>query len=176
MGKTAKPKLLNRNHSDHFQTPPDAIEVLLPHLSPKWTIWEPACGKGNLVRAFSENGYKVIGSDINGVDKHDFLSDRPPKFHVIVTNPPFTLKDQFLARCYELQRPFALLLPLTVFDSIERRNLLRDNGAVMIVPNGRYSFETPSGKGSSSWFMTAWITWNLVSEETKCPVRMLLPK
>jgi hypothetical protein len=68
-----KPKLLEAGHPDNFQTPGSAIECLLPYLPKEWLIWEPACGKGNLVRAFEEQGYKVYGSDIAEPHGKDFL-------------------------------------------------------------------------------------------------------
>jgi hypothetical protein len=76
----------------------------------------------------------------------------------IITNPPFSIKEKFLARCYELGYLFALLMPITTFDSRERRKLFHREGIQLILPNGRINFETPNGKGSSSWFYTAWFT------------------
>ena len=43
--------------------------------------------------------------------------NKPVQFDCIITNPPFSLKQEFLQRCYELGKPFALLLPLTTFES-----------------------------------------------------------
>ena len=31
----------------------------------------------------------------------------------VITNPPYSLKDKFIEHCYELDKPFALLLPVT---------------------------------------------------------------
>ena len=56
----------------------------------------------------------------------------PALFDVIVTNPAFSLKDEFLARCYELKKPFALLLPLTVFNSVKRQRLFHENGVEIL--------------------------------------------
>ena len=38
------------------------------------------------------------------------------------------------------------------------RRLFHREGSGSILPNGRVNFETPNGKGSSSWFYTAWFT------------------
>ena len=45
----------NRND---FQTPVFAINPLLPYIKKDWTVWECACGKGNLVKAFKEKDYQ----------------------------------------------------------------------------------------------------------------------
>lgn len=55
---------LKKAYSNDFQTPPEAIEYLVPYLRKEWVIWECAMGKGNLVRALREKGFKVIGTDI----------------------------------------------------------------------------------------------------------------
>lgn len=91
----------------------------------------------------------------------DFLSWKPEKFDIIVTNPPYSLKDKFLERCFELGNPFCLLLPLTALESEKRQKLFRKHGIQLIIPNKRFNFETPSGKGSGSWFCSAWFTWGL---------------
>jgi len=150
---------LQQGSSNDFQTPPIALSPLSPFLNKDWVIWECACGKGNLSTALADWGHKVIATDI--VDGKDFLTWKPEKFDCIITNPPFSLKQQFLERCYELQKPFALLLPLTTFETAKRQNLFKENGVEVILFDKRINFETPSGKGSGSWFATAWFTSGL---------------
>lgn len=167
-----KPKLpLSVKGSDNFQTPKEALDVLIPHLDKNWTIWECASGKGNLVNGLRDKDYIVVSSDI--LKGLDFLTDPTPIFDCIITNPPYSLKEKFLERCYELGKPFALLMPLTSLESEKRQKLYRKHGIQLIIPNKRYNFETPSGKGSSSWFATAWFTYglNLPSELNFVDVR-----
>lgn len=154
-----------RGSPNDFQTPPFALDPLLPYLRQDWTIWECACGKGNLVKRFGELGFKVIGSDI--LTGHDFLTKPPPiKVDCIVTNPPYSLKQQFLQRCYNLGLPFALLLPLTTFETGKRQDLLRKYGVEVILFDKRINFETPTGEGEGSWFATAWFTnWLNIGKE-----------
>lgn len=140
--------------ADEFQTPALALEPLLVHI-PSGIVWEPACGKGNLVRLLESRGREVVATDKD----HDFLSGAVPGFDVIVTNPPFTLKDAFLERCYDLGKPFALLMPITALEGMKRQALYRKNGLELVLMNRRVNFETPSGNGSSAWFATAWFTF-----------------
>lgn len=150
---------LRRGHPDDFQTPPIALKPLIPYLKEGWIIWECACGKGNLVKGLEEAGFRVIGTDI--LTGHDFLTYEPVYYDCIVTNPPYSLKQEFLERAYELGKPFALLLPLTTFETEKRQKLFRKYGLEVIFFNKRINFETPSGNGSGSWFATAWFTWGL---------------
>ena len=55
-------------------------------------------------------------------------------------------------------KPFAFLLPLTTFETRKRQYLFQKYGLEVIFFDKRINFETPSGKGSGSWFATAWFT------------------
>ena len=150
--------------ADDFQTPAYAIDWLMPFISQSaQCIWEPACGRGNLVNAFRDKGFRVRGSDI--LTGEDFLShfEECPSNCVIVTNPPFSgsNKYDFLSRCYSYGNPFALLMPFGALEGIKRQALYREHGIQMLVPPKRIVFETPSGKKSSPWQAHAWFCWKL---------------
>lgn len=153
-------KKAKKGEGDDFQTPPYAIWPLLDYINIYWNIWEPACGKGNIVKFFREWGYKCEGTDI--LNGRDFLKDRPLlNYDVIITNPPYSLKTEFIARCYELEKPFALLLPYTALESPERQKYYKERDPQLILMDTRVKFETPSGEGSGSWFPVMWLTWGL---------------
>tara|TARA_R110000868_G_scaffold152302_3_gene376950 strand:- start:1149 stop:1688 length:540 start_codon:yes stop_codon:yes gene_type:complete len=158
-----KPPLKN-GQSDDFQTPPEALTPLLPHLKKNWTIWECAAGDGNLVNALRKEGFKVISSDI--LSGKDFLGWEPKKYDCIITNPPYSLKQEFLERAYLLGKPFAFLLPLTTFETEKRQNFFRCCGLEVILFDKRINFQTPDGKGDGSWFATAWFTnWMKIGQQ-----------
>jgi len=161
MAISHRPPSMKQGSPDDFQSPKKAIDCLLPFLNSGWIIWEPAAGKGNIVNALSEKGFLVFGSDI--LSGYDFTSSVQPniKFDCIITNPPYSLKEEFLKRCYELGKPFALLMPLTGLESEARQKLYRKYGIQLIIPNKRFNFETPSGGGSTAWFLTCWYTHGL---------------
>ncbi len=149
---------------DNLYTPEVALQPLLPYL-PKNTskvIWE-CCdpGHSNITKVLRDQGYSVVTSDIrNGFD---FLTDEPSHdFDLIITNPPYSLKDQFLERCYQHHRPFALLLPLTALEGKRRSILYRKYGISVIVPNKRIEF---TGK-NANWFAVAWFCWNILKDNS----------
>ena len=151
---------MKQGNSNDFQTPPYALTPLYPFLSKEWIIWECASGRGNIVRALEKKGYSVIPSDV--LTGQDFLHWQPEAhWDCIVTNPPYSIKQEFLERCYALGKPFALLLPLTTFETAKRQALFRRYGLEVIFFPNRINFETPSGKGESSWFATAWFCYRL---------------
>lgn len=143
--------------SDHFQTPNYALRPLLPYLHKDWLIWECAEGTGNLTKALDYLGYLVVGTDIsNGIDffSYELVVD------CIITNPPYSHKNEFFNRCIEIGKPFSLLQPLTTFGTFKRQKMLKQASISVIFMGGRVNFETPSGKGSGSWFETAWFIGN----------------
>lgn len=154
-----KSLMLTRNLSDDFQTPAQALKPLLPFLKKDIIIWECAEGKGNLTKEFIRHGYQIIATDL--LYGYDFLKWQPDNFDCIITNPPYSLKQDFLIRAYSLKKPFAFLLPLTTFETTKRQELFRTHGIEIILFDKRINFETPSGKGSGSWFAVAWFTWGL---------------
>lgn len=150
---------------DDFQTPPEALEPLLPYLKGDWIIWECAQGKGYLSSHLRKSGFTTIGSDI--ISGEDFLTYLPhTPFDCIITNPPYSLKQKFLYRAYELGKPFAFLLPLTTLETKARQDLFKRYGIEIILFDKRINFHVPSGKESKSWFATAWFTnWLNIGKE-----------
>lgn len=144
---------------DDFQTPQYAVYPLLKYIPKNWLIWECAEGIGNITAVFKNNSYKVIGSDIT--TGQDFFEYEPQNYDCIITNPPYSEKDKWLQRCYELGKPFALLLPITALEGQKRHSMYRKYGLQVIILDKRVNFVLPMDKApqkSSSWFASAWFT------------------
>lgn len=153
--------------SNNYQTPGWVVDSLIPYLKKKWMIWECTAGDGNLANRLKQKGFMVIESDIRPRDKsviyYDFIGNT--KFLLdldcVITNPPFFFKNEFLEKCYELKKPFALLLPLTALESERRQSLYREHGLEIILFNKRINFILPDLDKKSCWFSTAWFTYGL---------------
>ncbi len=163
-----KNALLGNHNNDEFYTPLYAIDPLLKYIPKNIIIWEPTdYGQSNITKALVNHGCKVISTHIN--DDIDFLSYTPTfNYDMIITNPPYTLKDEFINKCYELNKPFALLLPLTALEGITRGKLFRKYGVDLMVLDKRVEFI----KNKTNWFNTSWFTYkilpkNLIFEELK---------
>lgn len=142
---------------DEFYTPDNAIIPLLKYLPKNIIIWESTdFGESNITKILKENGYKVISTHIN---TFNFLTDIPDfEFDMIITNPPYSLKDEFLERCYHYQKPFALLMPITSLEGKRRGQLYQKNGISLIVLDRRISFI----EGKTNWFNTSWFIWKVI--------------
>jgi hypothetical protein len=150
--------------ADHFNTPAYAVRPLLPYLRDSRTyplsVWEPTDPEGRcaITRELRKAGHKVFPT---GLPKLDFLTrETRAHYDVIVTNPPYSLKDKFITRAYELDVPFAFLLPLTALEGIERGRLFRRYGVEILVLDRRVEFT-----GKSVWFATAWFCYRILPEQ-----------
>jgi hypothetical protein len=163
-----EPQRRGDHKADFFQTNAAALRPLIPMLDRlqdarerKLTVWEPAAGHGRLSDGLSEAGYRVLDTDIvyAGKDRRDFLVWEPPDdWDCLVTNPPFSIKTQWIRRCYELGRPFALLLPYSGLERHDHQDLFREYGIDIVVFKSRPEFRTPYGKLGGGWFGCAWYT------------------
>jgi hypothetical protein len=149
---------------DACQTPPEAIDPLLPFLNPMARIWESAAGEGLLVEALYDSGFTiVVATDI--LTDQNFFEFEPPSstYDIQITNPPYSVKYDWLKRSYELGKPFALLLPVEVLGAKTAQVLFREYGVEVVFPDGRINFKMPNVgfEGSSAQFPTAWFTWGL---------------
>lgn len=161
-------KSTSKGSSDDFQTPTHATQLLIDTLlkekaiNKNMKVWEPAMGEGKIIGCLEANGFECFGTDVkNAENLHDFLKTEVggyPTFDLLITNPPFSLKDKFLQKCFELKKPFALLLPITALGEQGRGKMYREHGVQAIFPPERINFHTPSGTGSGAWFYSIWIT------------------
>ena len=122
--------------SDEVYTPDYAVKPIIKYLDnfcnkSQYTVWCPFDEKDSAyVRLLKQAGYKVIYSHINnGQNFFTFEPDEPYDF--IVSNPPFSIKDQILKRLRELNKPFAILLPLPSLQGQKRFEYLIDCQALI---------------------------------------------
>lgn len=74
-------------------------------------IWLPFDeGWSAFYQRLTEDGFSVIRSSL--AEGKDFFSYEPDEWDIIVSNPPFSIKDKVLERLYSFNKPFAVLLPL----------------------------------------------------------------
>lgn len=105
------------------------LEFLDHNLFP--TIWCPFDDEtSEYVKEFQNNGYKVITTDIE--HGYDFFSYEPKEhYDIIISNPPFSLKDKILKRLQELNKPFAMLLPFPTLQGEKRFDYLKNTQALI---------------------------------------------
>lgn len=157
--KQALVHYIQNEKNDELYTPRYAIEPLIKYIpSTIKTIWEATdYGSSNITKVLREEGYKVISTHI---DTFDFLTDIPDfDYDMIITNPPYSLKDEFIERCYSYGKPFALLLPITSLEGVKRGAMFRQNGIGVIVLDRRVNY---INEKKSNWFNTSWFCHKII--------------
>ena len=98
---------------DEYYTPAILVEIVLPYLKPNSTIWCPFdTQQSEFVKVLEANGHTVLSTHIwKGLDFFEF---QPHRFDYVISNPPFSLKNQVIERLVGFGKPFALLLFSTV--------------------------------------------------------------
>lgn len=141
----------------------DNVVIISSLINKDSIIWECTdMGCSNITKVFKDNGYKVISTSKS---KLDFLTDYPNfNYDIIITNPPYSLKDEFIKRCYELNKPFCLLLPITSLEGVERGKLYRKYGIELLVFDKRCNFIYDNAK-KSNWFNTSWFCYNILPKD-----------
>jgi hypothetical protein len=155
---------------DCYSTPAVAIEALLTVESLPHHIWEPAAGRGNIVRYLRDAGHVVVASDIWHYDfaldfEADFLAQvqAPAGTELILTNPPYRYATEFVVRALDLCPRVILLCRLAFLES-ERRTHILDSGMLEAVHVFKRRLpmmhrEGWSGPRASSAMAFAWFVW-----------------
>lgn len=77
------------------------------------------------VKLIRENGNKVIATHID--TGYNFFEYEPEEhYDIIISNPPFSIKDDIIKRLYELNKPYAILLPIPSLQGQKRFPYMRD--------------------------------------------------
>ena len=124
--------------SDEVYTPSYAVQPLIKYLKifeeklgHKVTIWCPFdLASSKYVIDFKNAGFNVINSHIDE-DKNFFFYEPEEPYDIIVSNPPFSVKDDILRRLTELNKPYAMLLPLPTLQGQKRFDDLVNSEALI---------------------------------------------
>ncbi|WP_205908197.1 hypothetical protein [Rhizobium wuzhouense] len=168
---------------DLYETPIEAMRVLLALESFGLGVVEPSVGRGAILRPLEAAGYEVAISDLvdrGTVTQHgepqgvgDFLLSQGPSAlwshgPDIVTNPPYGVANAYIAHAIRTHRPgkIAMLLNLNFlagFDDADRCFVMDENP-----PSRIYVFTRRlpmmhrdgwEGNKASSQMNTAWFIW-----------------
>ena len=117
--------------SDEVYTPVSAVLPIIKHIPKNMkTIWCPFDEEdSNYVIALKEAGYNVIATHID--NGQNFFDYEPDNYDCIISNPPFSIKDAILKRLDELDKPYAILLPLPTLQGQSRFDSIKDCQALI---------------------------------------------
>ena len=117
------------------------MEPLLKYLPKDKIIWCPFDEEWSaFYQMLKESGFNVVRSSLD--EGQDFFSYEPEEWDIVVSNPPFSLKDKILKRLNDLNKPFAILLPLNSLQGEKRYNWCFKNGIQQLAFNRRIDYHT----------------------------------
>lgn len=157
---------------DFFPTPAWATQALVENEPFEGSIWECACGDGEMARVLKAAGYTVRATDLYargyGRAGVDFLAETRPCDN-IVTNPPYNAAEAFVAQGLTLaRRKFALLLRLAFLEGANRANtifLKRPPSRVWVFSERITFYMKDAERAGSGTTAYAWFVWDKASRE-----------
>ena len=169
-----------RAAGDYYTTDPTAVEQFIKHITKIYglvtgsffnSIWEPACGCGNISKVLVSHGYKVISSDLYdrgyGFSGRDFLeSVGVPKYcNTIITNPPYALADDFVKHAMKILPvggKYFALMNLSYLAGQKRYHEIYCNSylrAIHVYPHRINCYKNNENTGHSSPVNYAWFEY-----------------
>ena len=121
--------------SDEIYTPEYAVRPLIKYIEEykvrnnkdKLTIWCPFDAENSkyVILLSQLLDVKVIYSHIDN-NQNFFYYEPEEEYDIIISNPPFSCKDDVLKRLYELNKPYAMLLPIPTLQGQARFPYMKD--------------------------------------------------
>ena len=156
--ESQKHSRLNMKHNsvefkdDDYETPSHILEDLLPYI-PEGIIYDPFYCNGKVIDEWKKLNRVCIN------EKKDAFSWEPEEYDLIISNIPFSIKKKCIDLCFNLNKPFALLMPIDSLGSKWIRPYF--DKLQFIIPNGRYAFVKNGVQTKSSWFDSCWVCYKL---------------
>lgn len=169
---------INENHkidfakkkgaTDEWYTPESAVMPIVSKIPKGIIIWCPFDKQeSNFVKILRKCGYIVECSHIDNNDE-DFFNYEPFEWDMIVSNPPYSIRNDILKRVFSLGKPFALLMNTNgIFDSKIRWDLFSENNFTLFYLKGRVNYMKEYGKAEkfSPPFQSAYICSGISDEK-----------
>ena len=158
---------INNIHNDEYYTPLYAIKPLEKYLKPQSTIWCPFDVDDSLyVKRFKEINMNVINTHINN---NENFFDLNIDCDYIISNPPYSLKNEVFAKLFELNKPFAMLLGSSgIFESKKRFDLFKNKEIEIMLFNTRIFYlqnYTDKKTNSNPPFSSIYICHNILPKQ-----------
>lgn len=159
-----------RVDNDFYATPEQATKDILRLEEIIYPVLEPACGEGHISKLLL--GGRVLSSDL--VDRgyggvKDFLSDEFPPVPTIITNPPFSLFQEFAEKALSIATDKVIMFgKLQALEGNKRATFLENSPLRTVyvfkrrvnpLRNGLSVDE--NGKPWASTMAFAWYVWEI---------------
>jgi len=164
---------------DYYKTNTKTIQVMLEQVDflelfgldmSFARVYDPCAGDGVFGKVLSSQypSCLMIERDkfpkSSSIKKADMFQETIPSsdFDVLITNPPFCVMNDVLRVCFNLNKPFVLLLPRRVTQTGVRSAMLKANGVRIfeILPAPKFEAHLEHGKVEEKCLDCVWIMWH----------------
>ena len=147
MSGPTKPNRTNKQTaSDIVMTPFNIAKMMIKEFNPTGTILEPCRGTGNIYNQLPKP--KDWCEITQGKDFFDYYDN----IDWIITNPPYSIYDLFLKKCFEVANNVVLLAPISkAFKSMKIERMVDNYGGlkkIWLIGSGTkcgFAFGFPTG-------------------------------
>lgn len=152
-----------KGNTDEWYTPRHAVEMILPYVKGK--VWCPFdTDNSNFPIVFRENNIECENTHIS--TGKDFFEYEPSEYDCIVSNPPYSKRNEILDRLYSFNKPFAMLLNMNgIFDASFRFELCKSKGVQLFIPHGRTRFIKRDGTTAQPPFLAIYVCHDLLPRQ-----------
>ncbi len=165
----------DRHNDDFYRTPAWVTRAILPYVYTNGDrdILDPCCGDGAILDCFDEDRV-LVGLELDAdraaqstrkghiVTQGDALKLVWPLAHLTITNPPFSLAEEFVRRAIAFAldngSTVAMLLRLAFVESKKRKALHTEFPSDLFPLSERPSFTEDGGTDSCAY---GWFVWDM---------------
>jgi len=142
------------------------VDHIIKYLPKDKIIWCPFDEEWSaFYQRLKEEGFNVVRSCL--MEGHNFFEYEPDDWDILVSNPPFSLKDKVIERLYLFNKPFAILLPLNSLQGKTRFKYFKE-GVQILSFDARVSYhdkEHMDNTVKGSPFATAYFCKDLLPND-----------
>jgi hypothetical protein len=181
-------RVVDTDGDDFYPTPAWATHALMLNEKFEGSIWEPACGDGEMAEVIKlyTPGQNIFCTDLYdhgyGAAGTEFISSASRKdiqINNIITNPPYNIANDFVAKALEVaDKKVAMLLRLAYLEGQERYDTLYSvtPPTRVWVFSERITFykkgATKKGSGTTAY---GWFVWDKEDSSKKTELKWLPP-
>ena len=119
--------------SDNYITPIKNWRLIYHLLDKEKVYYDPFFCDGSIGEELKKDGFKIIHQN------QDFFNCELPEFDIILTNPPFSIKEKVFDKFIEINKPFIVIAPSTMLSLKYFQKHFR-NKIQLIIPPKRLTF------------------------------------
>lgn len=160
----SKELLYSKGGNDECYTPKYVVDEIIKYLPKDKVYWLPFDrDDSEFVNVLRDNGYTYINSHIDyGQDYYNF---EPPRWDIMLSNPPFTNKRKIFERALSFNKPFALIMSNTWLNDSAPKVLFKDKDLQLLMFRNRIKFLNNGVINNKITFSSSFFCYNLLPKQ-----------